>query len=138
MHLPVRHVERAETPVMFIEARDGSDEIGPAWDHLETVLGSMRGRTFLGVFDDSGVYRCCVQMRAGDVPDHLGLRTGVVPGGRYLSATVRGPQPAAYALLTPTFEQLQRTGDRDDSRPCIEYYRRHDRIDVLMPLRDGD
>ena len=138
MHLPVKRVERTETPVMFVVARDGSDEIGPAWDHLETVLGSLRGRTFLGAFDDSGIYRCCVQNRVGDDPDRLGLQSGVVPGGRYLSATVRGPQPAAYALLTPTFDQLQRSGDRDDTRPCIEYYRRHDRIDLLMPLRDGD
>jgi hypothetical protein len=50
---------------------------------------------------------------------------------------VRGPQPAAYALLTPTFEQLRRSGDRDDTRPSIEYYRRHDRIDLLMPIRGG-
>jgi hypothetical protein len=137
MELPLRRVERIETPVMFVAVRDGSDEIGPAWDHLETVLGSLRGRKFLGVFDDSGSYRCCVQVRAGDDPDQLGLQSDVVPGGQYLSATVRGPQPAAYALLTPTFAQLRRSGDRDDTRPSIEYYRRHDRIDLLMPVRVG-
>ncbi|NYF58592.1 GyrI-like domain-containing protein [Micromonospora purpureochromogenes] len=135
MQLPVRRVERIETPVMFVAAKDGSDEIGSAWDHLETVLGSLRGRKFLGVFNDSGIYRCCVQVRAGDDADQLGLESGVVPGGRYLCATVRGPQPAAYALLTPTFQQLRRWGERDDTRPSIEYYRRHDRIDLLMPTR---
>ncbi|MEU5530682.1 GyrI-like domain-containing protein [Micromonospora chersina] len=135
MQLAVRRIERIETPVMFVATNDGSDEIGPAWDHLETALGSLRGRKFLGVFDDSGIYRCCVQVRAGDDPDQLGLQSGVVPGGQYLSATVRGPQPAAYALLTPTFQQLRRSGDRDDTRPSIEYYRRHDRIDLLMPIR---
>ncbi|MFC5925506.1 GyrI-like domain-containing protein [Micromonospora vulcania] len=130
-------MERIETPVMFVTAKDGSDEIGPAWDRLETMLGSLRGRRFFGVFDDSDVYRCCVQVRAGDDAARLGLTLGVVPGGRYLCATVRGPQPAAYALLTPTFEELRRSGERDDTRPSIEYYRRHDRIDLLMPLRDG-
>ena len=130
MRLPVRRVERTETPVMFVAATDGSAEIGPAWDHLETVLGSLRGRKFLGVFDDPGIYRCCVQVRVGEEPDQLGLQSGVVPGGHYLSATVRVPQPAAYALLTPTFEQLSGFGDRDDTRPSIEYYRRHDRIDL--------
>ncbi|GIJ21900.1 GyrI-like domain-containing protein [Micromonospora lutea] len=135
MELPLRRVERAETPVMFVAVKDGSDEIGPAWDHLEILLGSLRGRKFLGVFDDSGIYRCCVQIRAGDDPDQLDLQSGVVPGGRYLSATVRGPQPATYALLTPAFEQLRRSGDRDDARPSIEFYRRHDRIDLLMPIR---
>lgn len=137
MQLPVRRVQRIETPVMFVAARDGSDEIGPAWDHLGHVLGSLRGRRFLGVFDDSDIYRCCMQIRVGDDPDQLGLQSGVVPGGEYLSATVRGAQPGAYALLTPTFEQLRRLGDRDDTRPSIEYYRRHDRIDLLMPVRGG-
>ncbi len=137
MQLPVRRVERIETPVMFVAARDGSDEIGPAWDHLETVVGSLRGRRFFGVFDDSGIYRCCVQVRVGDDADQLGLESGVVPGGPYLCATVRGPQPAAYALLTPTFQELRRSAERDDSRPSIEYYRRHDRIDLLVPIRDG-
>ncbi|WBB70128.1 GyrI-like domain-containing protein [Micromonospora sp. WMMD812] len=137
MGTPVRRVDRIETPVMFVAAKDGSDEIGPAWDRLETMLGSLRGRRFLGVFDDSGTYRCCVQLRAGDDAALLGLESGIVPGGRYLCATVRGPQPAAYALLTPTFEALQRSGERDHTRPSIEYYRRHDRIDLLMPVRDG-
>ena len=136
MATPVRRVERIETPVMFVSAPDESDEIGPAWDRLESVLGSLRGRRFFGVFDDSGIYRCCVQILAGDHAARLGLESGVIPGGRYLCATVRGPQPAAYALLTPTFAELQRTAERDKTRPSIEYYRRHDRIDLLMPVLD--
>ena len=137
MQLLARRVERGETPVMFVVAKDGSDEIGPAWARLETVLGSLRGRTFLGTFDDSGVYRCCVQVRAGDDADRLGLQSGVVPGGAYVCATVSGPQPAAYAMLTPVFQQLRRSAERDATRPSIEPYRRHDRIDLLMPIRDG-
>jgi hypothetical protein len=111
----MRRVERIETPVinMFVSVPDESDEIGPAWDRLESVLGSLRGRRFLGVFDDSGSYRCCVQIRAGDHAARLGLESGLIPGGRYLCATVRGPQPPAYALLTPTFAEMQRTAERD-------------------------
>lgn len=137
MGLPVRPVERAETPVMFVVAADESDGIGPAWEHLESALGSLRGRKFLGVFDSSGLYRCCVPMRAGDDAECLGLESGVVPGGRYLCATIRGPQPAAYALITPTFNDMRRVGTPDGSRPSIEYYRREDRIDLLMPISDG-
>jgi hypothetical protein len=137
MGIPVRRVERVETPVMFVSAADESDEIGPAWDRLESVLGSLRGRRFFGVFDDSGIYRCCVQIRAGDHAARLGLESGAIPGGRYLCATVRAPQPAAYALLTPTFAELRRTAERDKTRPSVEYYRRHDRIDLLMPVSDG-
>jgi hypothetical protein len=61
----------------------------------------------------------------------------VIPGGRYLCATVRGPQPAAYAFLTPTFAELRRRAERDKTRPSVEYYRRHDRVDLLMPVSDG-
>jgi hypothetical protein len=136
MGTPLRRVERIDTPVMFVTAPDESDEIGPAWDRLESALGSLRGRKFFGVFDESGVYRCCVQIRAGDHPARLGLESGVIPGGRYLCATVHGPQPATYALLTPTFEELRRAGRHDKTRPSIEYYRRHDRIDLLMPVSD--
>ena len=127
-------IERVDTPVIFIAAADGSAEIGGAWDRLESLLGSLRGRRFLGVFDDSGVYRCCAQIRAGDDPGRLGLERGTVPGGRYLRTTVHGPQPATYRLLAPTFEQLRRRGTMDPSRPSIEYYRRADRIDLLMPI----
>jgi hypothetical protein len=134
MGVPVRRVERIDTPVMLVAAADESDEIGLAWDRLESVLGSLRGRRFFGVFDDSGIYRCCVQMRTADRAAQFGLESGVIPGGRYLCATVRGPQPAAYALITPTFEELRRAGKRDKTRPSIEYYRRHDRIDLLLPV----
>ncbi|GIF75479.1 hypothetical protein [Asanoa siamensis] len=134
MEARVRRVERADTPVMFIAARDESDEIAPAWDRLESVLGSLRGRRFLGVFDDSGVYRCCVQARDDDRAAALGLESSVVPGGFYLCATIRGAQPAAYDLLTPTHDLLRRSGARDTSRPSIEFYRRHDRIDLLLPV----
>jgi hypothetical protein len=133
----VRRVERVETAVMFVAAADGSDEIAPAWDHLESMLGSLRGRRFLGAFDDSGVYRCCVQTRAGDDPAALGLASGVIPGGTYLCATIRGPQPQAYDLLTPTHEELLRRGAHDASRPSIEFYRRDDRVDVLLPVLDN-
>lgn len=137
MEMSVRRVERVETPVVFVAVRDGSDEIGPAWDLLEKKLGSLRGRRFLGTFDDSGIYRCCVQVREGDDAVRLGLESGTVPGGSYLSATVRGPQPAAYSLITPTFQELRGVAERDDTRPCIEYYRSDDRIDLLMPVRSA-
>ena len=137
MDTRVRRVERAETAVMFVPAAHGSDEIAPAWDHLETVLGSLRGRRFLGAFDDSGVYRCCVQTRAGDDAAALGLSSGVIPGGAYLCATILGPQPQAYDLLAPTYEELLRRGAHDTSRPSIEFYRREDRVDVLLPVLDN-
>src|SRR5690242_11529781 len=117
MELSVRRVERIETPVMFLAVADEPGEIGPAWERLESMLGSLRGRRFFGLFDDSGLYRCCTRLRAGDHAPGFGLELGTIPGGSYLCATVRGAQPAAYAAITPTFEELRRAGKRDVTRP---------------------
>jgi hypothetical protein len=39
-----------------------------------------------------------------------------------------------YQLIGPTFERLAQRPDRDTSRPGIEFYRRHDVIDLLLPI----
>lgn len=48
---------------------------------------------------------------------------------------LEGAPPAVYDLIASTFEQLAQRGDRDPSRPGIEYYRRHGVIDLLLPVR---
>jgi hypothetical protein len=40
-----------------------------------------------------------------------------------------------YGLIQPTFQRLAQRPDRDASRPEIEFYRRHDLIDLLRSLR---
>jgi hypothetical protein len=37
-------------------------------------------------------------------------------------------------LIQPTFESMAQRPDRDPSRPQIEFYRRHDLIDLLLPV----
>jgi hypothetical protein len=37
-------------------------------------------------------------------------------------------------LIQPTFERLAERPDRDPSRPEIEFYRRHDLIELLFPV----
>jgi len=79
----MRRVQRVETPVMFLAVKDNSDEIGRSWDLLESKLRSLRNRRFFGAFDDSGVYRCSVQIREGDDASRVGLEPGVIPGGLF-------------------------------------------------------
>ena len=45
-----------------------------------------------------------------------------------------GEPPDLYALIAPTFETLAERSDRDQTRPGIEFYRRHDVIDLLLPI----
>jgi hypothetical protein len=129
-------VERDEVSVMFKRVADEQSAITRGWDELEEAVGSLRGRKFYGVFDGTaGEYRVCVQLRKGDDPAALGLETGSLPGGRYLRVRLLGDPPAVYELIAPTFEWLASRSDRDFDRPGIEYYRRADAIDLLLPVK---
>ena len=126
-------IEREEMAVQFIRVPDGLDEIGRAWSKLEAVV-ALRGRHFYGAYDPvADDYRACVEVREGDaaVPD---LESGTLPGGRYLRARLRGEPPALYERIKPTFDELMGQAKPDESRPSLEHYRRHDEIDLLLPI----
>ena len=112
---------------------DGLEEIGRAWNELEAVV-ALRGRHFYGAYDPvADDYRACVEVCESDdlVP---GLEEGSLPGGRYLRARLRGDPPGLYERIKPTFDELMRQSKPDESRPSLEHYRRHDEIDLLLPI----
>jgi hypothetical protein len=126
-------VEREEIAVQFVRVPDGLPSIRRAWDELEAVI-ALRGRHFYGVYDPvADDYRACVEVREGDelAP---GLESGTLPGGRYIRARLRGEPPGIYEQIKPTFDELMRQATVDESRPSLEYYRRHDEIDLLLPV----
>jgi hypothetical protein len=126
-------VEREEIAVQFVRVPDGLEHIRRAWDELEAVV-ALRGRHFYGAFDPvADDYRACVEVQEGDeLAD--GLKSGALPGGRYLRARLRGEPPAVYERIGPTFDEMSKTRDPDETRPAIEYYRRRDEIDLLLPI----
>jgi len=126
-------VERTETPVMFKRVADEATAIGRGMQEVEETVG-LRGRKYYGAFDNDGEYRICVQLREGDDPQALGLEVGSLPGGRYARERLTGEPPKIYELIGPTFERLATRTDRDSSRPGIEFYRRRDVIDLLLPV----
>jgi hypothetical protein len=129
-------VERDEVAVMLKRVADEQSAISRGWVEVEEAVGSLRGRKFYGAFDEAaGEYRVCVQLRKGDDPAALGLETGSLPGGRYARVRLLGDPPAVYELIAPTFERLASRSDRDFDRPGIEYYRRVDTIDLLLPVK---
>jgi hypothetical protein len=130
-----RLVERDDVHVMFKRVADDQTAIRRGWESLEDALGELRGRKFYGAFDDAGTYRVCVQLREGDDPNEMGLEQGTLPGGRYALVRLEGDPPAVYERIAPTFERLARRQDRDSAREGIEFYRRHDVIDLLLPVR---
>jgi hypothetical protein len=40
-----------------------------------------------------------------------------------------------YDGIGPTFDELAKDADVDDTRPFLEFYRREDEVDVLVPVR---
>jgi Integron-associated effector binding protein len=126
-------VEREEMAMQFVRVPDGLDEIGRAWNELESVV-ALRGRHFYGAYDPvADDYRACVEVRGGDelVP---GLENGTLPGGRYLRARLRGEPPELYERIKPTFDAMLEQAKPDESRPSLEHYRRHDELDLLLPI----
>jgi len=128
-------VEREDVRIMFRRTTDEQEAITRTWADVEAAVGSLRGRKFYGVFDpETNEYRVCVQWRDGDDAEALGLEDGTLPGGSYARARLEGHPPAIHGLIKPTFERLAQRSDHDPSRPDIEFYRRHDLIDLLLPV----
>ena len=129
-------VEREDVAVMFKRVADEQTAISRGWAEVEEAVGSLRGRKFYGVFDGARhEYRVCVQLREEDEPAGLGLETGTLPGGQYAQVRLQGEPPAVYERIAPTFERLARRHDHDPNRAGIEFYRRRDVIDLLLPVR---
>lgn len=127
-------VERSEIVVMFVRTEADLAKMQLAWAALEELVG-LRGRKFFGAFYPSTEeYRVCVLVREGDDPDVLGLESGTLPGGKYLRARLRGDPPGLYEQIPPTFTALVEAASPDPTRPSIEVYRRHDEIDLLLPI----
>ena len=127
-------VERSEVEVMFLRTEDEPAAMEHGWERLEAAAG-LRGRKFFGAFyPATGEYRVCVQVQEGDDPDALGLESGRLPGGRYLRTRLHGEPPQVYERIAPTFAALVKMTRPDETRPSIEFYRRRDEIDLLLPV----
>ncbi len=136
MTLATDLIDRDETPVMFVRAVDDPEAIRLAWERLEAQFPTLRGRRFFGAFDTAtSEYRACVQIQDEDDPAAFGLESATLPGGTYLRTRLRGEPPAVYEQIGSTFAALVQTAVADETRPSIEFYRRRDEIDLLLPVR---
>jgi hypothetical protein len=129
-------VERDELAVLFIRTPDDPEQFGPAFQRLEELVGT-RGRKFYGAFyPGKNEYRACVVTKDEDDPAALGLEAGTLPGGRYLRTRLRGEPPELYGRIAPTFDKLVALAAADHTRPSLEFYRRHDELDLFLPIAD--
>jgi hypothetical protein len=127
-------VIREPTEVMLVRVADELPEIQRAWAEFELAVG-LRGRKFYGAFDPvTATYSVCAVLRSDDDPASFGAERGTLPGGRYACVRLHGEPPGVYEQIGPTARRLAERPDADRTRPTLEYYRRHDTIDVLVPV----
>ena len=119
---------------MLLRVADQLSEIQQAWASFEVAVG-LRGRKFYGAFDPATTtYSVCAVLRPDDDPSAYGAERGTLPGGRYACVRLHGEPPGVYDQIGPTAERLAQRADADPTRPTLEYYRRRDLIDVLVPI----
>jgi hypothetical protein len=121
--------------VMLERTRDELPAIQQLWPRFERLVG-LRGRRMYAMIDTrAGTYAACTPVKDGDDPARLGLDTATLPGGWYLRARITGQPPALYERIGPAMQALEALAVRaDPGRPLIEYYRRHDEIELWVPL----
>jgi hypothetical protein len=129
-------VERDDVAVLYVGEQGPPAEVAPrVWQRLESVLVDLTGRKVYGAFyPSSSEYRACVEIADLAEDARLGLESAVLPGGTYLRARLRGEPEELYPQIGPVFDALSATARPDQERPSLEYYRRRDEIDLLLPV----
>jgi hypothetical protein len=135
--LRIDEVKLEELPVLAV-AKDGdpAEAAGPAFSELEAALPSLRGRRFYGYFaPDENRYYACVVAREDDALD---LERLTLPGGAYARTRLHGEPPELYGRIGETFDRVSQAVSADSSRPWLEFYRREDEVDVLVPVLEAE
>ena len=129
--------DREDTPVIYAastgEPADIREAAQRAWGDLEAVLPPKGRKAFGFWLPEAREYRACFSLEESDDPGALGLRQSVIPGGRYRRARLKGQD--LYDKIGSTFDELAKDAPIDDTRPWLEFYRREDEIDVLVPIK---
>ncbi|GAA4523592.1 hypothetical protein GCM10023192_01360 [Amycolatopsis samaneae] len=135
MHAPPARVHREDVTVLERTTADELPRIQELWPEFERLVG-LRGRRMYARIDvGAGTYTVCTPVKPGDKAESLGLRTGVLPGGWYLRGTLVGEPPGLYERIGPGMAELEAATPPDETRPLVEYYRRHDQVELWVPVK---
>jgi hypothetical protein len=131
---PPDYIERIDVTVMQQTVPDRLPAIQVAWPAFEAIVG-LRGRTMYGRVDiQADTYSVCTPVRPDDDPAALGLAVATLAGGRYLRGRIAGEPPQSYLLIGPGMAELESSVAVDPSRTLVEFYRRHNQIELWVPV----
>ena len=124
--------------VMLERTRDELPAIQALWPRFERLVG-LRGRRMYAMVDTRAeTYAACTPVKDDDDPARLGLDTSDLPGGWYLRARITGDPPGLYERIGPAMQALTAlAAPVDPDRPLVEYYRRHEEIELWVPILPG-
>jgi hypothetical protein len=129
-------VERDDVAVLYVGEQGLPAEVAPRlWERLESLVEVKSRKAYGAFYPTQSEYRACVEIVDLAADGQLGLESAVLPGGTFLRARLRGDPPELYARIGPTFDALSRAAEPDLDRPSLEHYRRHDEVDLFLPIR---
>jgi hypothetical protein len=133
--LPDRMHRDGDVTVMQQTTVDDLAHIQQVWPPFEQLVG-LRGRKMFALIDaDANSYTVCTPVKDGDDPASLGLQVGPLRGGWYLRGRLVGEPPAVYEHIADGMGELEAMMVTDPTRPLVEFYRRHDEIDLWLPIK---
>ncbi len=128
-------IERNDVTVLQQTTLDDLPHIEALWPSFEQLVG-LKGRKMYARADlGLGTYTVCTPLREGDHPEQLGVEVGTLAGGSYLRGRIVGEAPESYGRIADGMKELRSLGPTDEDRPLVEFYRRHDEIELWVPIR---
>ena len=124
-----------DIPVACVAKKGGpADVAGKAFWELEQKV-PLKGNKFYGVYDESeNEYRACVALDETNQSSTGGLERGIIRGGVYAYTTLIGDYGNIVRQIGPAFHALAEKYERDFSRPCVEFYKRHTEVLAMLPI----
>ena len=127
-------IERVEIAVMQQTAADEFTQIKALWPSFERLVGLPGRKMYARVDERANTYTVCTPIRDDDHPDELGLQSGTLRGGWYLRGRLAGEPPELYGRIGPAMSELKAAARLDETRELVEFYRRHDQIELWVPV----
>ena len=126
-----------DIPVMYVTSKNGHEGAAEAFKKLERTLGwenwETDTRRFYGtMFNDE--YRACAAIEEGDYPDKYGLKTMIIPGGKYRREILENWEEY-ITDVSGWFETMQVGVALDSTRPRVEFYSSQTELFLLLPIK---
>jgi DNA gyrase inhibitor GyrI len=125
-------------PVAYIgKSGHPASVAGQAFMELEQTV-PLQGNHFYGIYDESAnEYRACVAINDSNRQIVQELSQGIIQGGSYAYTTLTGDYNMIVREIGPTFDALAAQYTRDTTRPCVEFYKRHTEVLVMLPIQES-